>query len=88
MLFRSLSIGKQTLVCGADAQPQDLADIKAGTVTATIDQLSGQQVRGALDALVDFLREGKKPAQQVMLLTPIAITKDNLNQAERLDEVK
>ena len=50
--------------------------------------LSGQPVRGALDALVDFLREGKKPAQQVMLLTPIAITKDNLNQAERLDEVK
>jgi ABC-type sugar transport system substrate-binding protein len=68
--------------------PETLAVIKAGTVTATIDQLSGQQVRGALDALVDFLREGKKPAQQVTLLTPIAITKDNLNQAERLDEAK
>jgi len=80
-------VGKVTLI-GFDALPETLADIKAGTVTATIDQLSGQQVRGALDALVDFLREGKKPAQQVMLLTPIAITKDNLNQAERLDEVK
>jgi len=38
--------------------------------------------------LVGFLREGKKPDNQVTLLTPIAITKDNLNQAERLNEVK
>ena len=38
--------------------------------------------------LVAFLRDGKKPDQQVILLTPIAITSDNLNQAERLNEVK
>jgi len=73
---------------GFDALPETLGDIKAGTVTATIDQLSGQQVRASFDALVAFLRDGTKPAQQVTLLTPIAITKDNLNQAERLDEVK
>jgi inositol transport system substrate-binding protein len=41
-----------------------------------------------LDTLVAYLRDGKKPAEQVKLLTPIAITSDNLNQAERLDEVK
>ena len=35
-----------------------------------------------------FLREGKKPDQQVVLLTPIAITSDNLDKAERLSEVK
>jgi len=45
-------------------------------------------VRGALQTLVAFLRDGKKPDQQVTLLTPIAITSDNLNQAERLNEVK
>jgi inositol transport system substrate-binding protein len=50
--------------------------------------LSGQQTSGAWDTLVSFLRDGTKPAQQVTLLTPIAITKDNLNQAERLNEVK
>jgi inositol transport system substrate-binding protein len=55
---------------------------------ATIEQLPGGQVRGALQALVAFLRDGKKPDQQVTLLTQIAITGDNLNQAERLDEVK
>ena len=39
-------------------------------------------------ALVGFLREGKKPDQQVTLLTPIAITSENLDQAERLNEIK
>ena len=38
--------------------------------------------------LADFLKNGKKPEQQVTLLTPVAITKANLNKAERLGEVK
>jgi inositol transport system substrate-binding protein len=45
-------------------------------------------VRGAFQALIGFLRDGKKPEQALILLTPIAITSDNLNQAERLNEVK
>jgi hypothetical protein len=57
-------------------------------MTGTIEQLPGGQVRGALQTLVGFLRDGKKPDNQVILLTPIAITKDDLNQAERLNEVK
>jgi ribose transport system substrate-binding protein/inositol transport system substrate-binding protein len=80
-------VGKVVLI-GFDALPETLGDIKNGSVTATIDQLSGQQVRASFDALVAFLREGKKPEAQVTLLTPIAITKDNLDQAERLGEVK
>src|ERR1700680_3222549 len=73
---------------GFDALPEALGQIRAGNLTATIEQLPGGQVRGALQALVAFLRDGKRPDQQVTLLTPIAITGDNLNQAERLDEVK
>ena len=73
---------------GFDALPEALAQIKAGTLTATIEQMPGGQSRGAVDTLVAFLRDGKKPASQVTLLTPIAITKDNLDQAERLGEVK
>ena len=80
-------LGKVKLI-GFDALPEALGQIKAGNMTATIEQKPGGQVTGALDTLVSFLREGKKPAQQVTLLTPIAITSDNLNQAERLDEVK
>ncbi len=80
-------LGKVKLI-GFDALPEALGQIKAGNMTATIEQLPGGQVRGALHALVGFLREGKKPEQQVTLLTPIAITSENLDQAERLNEVK
>ena len=40
-----------------------------------------------MQALVKFLRDGTKP-EPLVLLTPIAITKDNLNEAERIGEVK
>jgi inositol transport system substrate-binding protein len=80
-------LGKVKLI-GFDALPEALGQIKAGNMTATIEQLPGGQVRGALHALVGFLREGKKPEQQVTLLTPIAITSENLDQAERLNEIK
>lgn len=80
-------VGKVALV-GFDALPEALSQIKAGNLTATIEQMPGGQSRGAVDTLVSFLRDGKQPASKVTLLTPIAITKDNLNQAERLNEVK
>ena len=35
--------------------------------------------------MVKFLRDGTKP-EPLVLLTPIAITKDNLDKAERLGE--
>jgi inositol transport system substrate-binding protein len=80
-------LGKVKLI-GFDALPEALGQIKGGNLTATIEQMPGGQVRGALQTLVAFLRQGKKPDQPVTLLTPIAITSDNLNQAERLSEVK
>jgi len=80
-------LGKVKLI-GFDALPEALGQIKAGNLTATIEQMPGGQVQGAMEALVAFLRDNKKPDQQVVLLTPIAITADNLDKAERLNEVK
>jgi inositol transport system substrate-binding protein len=80
-------LGKVKLI-GFDALPEALGQIKAGNMTGTIEQLPGGQVDGALQTLVTFLRDGKKPDQQVTLLTPIAITSENLDKAERLNEVK
>ena len=79
--------GKVALI-GFDALPEALQQVRDGTMTSSIEQMPGAQTRGALDALVAFLRDGTKPAEAVTLLTPIAITKDNLDQAERLNEVK
>jgi inositol transport system substrate-binding protein len=80
-------VGKVAII-GFDALPEALLQIREGNMTSTIEQMPGGQVSGAFEVLVSFLRDGKKPAQKVTLLTPIAITKDNLDQGERLGEVK
>jgi len=78
----------KVVTVGFDALPEALAQIRDGTLTATIEQMPGGQSKLAVDTLVAFLREGKQPADKVHLLTPIAITKDNLKDAERIGEVK
>jgi ribose transport system substrate-binding protein/inositol transport system substrate-binding protein len=83
---RNLS-GKIALI-GFDALPEALGRIKDGSLTATVEQFPGLQSSKALDKLVVFLREGKTPDPKVELLTPIAITKDNIAKAERLSEIQ
>ncbi len=73
-------------IIGFDALPEALGSIRDGKLTATIEQFPGGQSRGAMDALVKYLRDGTQP-EKVILLTPIAITKDNINDAERLGEL-
>jgi inositol transport system substrate-binding protein len=75
-------------VIGFDALPEALASIDAGELTASIEQFPGEQSRTALRLLVDHLRDGKAPESDLILLTPVAITKDNFDQAERLGELK
>jgi inositol transport system substrate-binding protein len=80
-------IGKVALI-GFDALPEALARVRDGSLTATVEQFPGLQSTKALDKLVSYLRTGKAPDPKVELLIPIAITKDNLNKAERLNEIK
>ncbi len=80
-------VGKVKVI-GFDALPEALAQIKAGSLTGTIEQSPGAQGSAAVSVLVAFLRDGKKPENQITLLTPIAVTADNINDAERLGEVK
>ena len=75
-------------IIGFDALPEALAQVRDGGLTATIEQFPGQQSALGVQTLVAFLKDGTKPAEKVLLLTPVAITKDNLNIAERLGEVK
>ena len=80
---------KGIVIIGFDALPEALGKVRDGELTATIEQFPGQAERAsASQILADFLKIGKKPAQQINLLTPVAITKDNLKDAERLSEVK
>jgi ABC-type sugar transport system substrate-binding protein len=75
-------------IIGFDALPEALAQVRDGGLTATIEQFPAQQSALGVQTLVAFLKDGTKPAEKVLLLTPQAVTKDNLDIAERLGEVK
>jgi ABC-type sugar transport system substrate-binding protein len=75
-------------IIGFDALPEALKEVRDGGLTATIEQFPGGQSRKAMQVLVGFIRDKAEPEAKVILLTPIAITKDNLDQSERLGEVQ
>ena len=74
-------------VIGFDALPEALGSVRDGGLLATIEQFPGGQSRGATQALVSFLRDGVEP-EAVNLLSPIAITADNIEEGERLGELE
>ena len=76
------------VIIGFDALPEALAQVRDGGLTATIEQFPGKQSATGVQILMDFINKGIKPAEQLVLLTPVAITKDNLEMGERLSEVK
>lgn len=75
-------------VYGFDALPEALKAIQSGAMRATIEQGPGEQARQSLRVAVDFLKNQKKPENANNLLTPFAVTKDNLDKAERIGEAK
>jgi ABC-type sugar transport system substrate-binding protein len=76
-----------TKAIGFDALPEALKSVKDGGLLSTVEQFPGGQSAGALKAMVDFLRNGTKPKEST-LLSPVAITKENFDKAERVGEVK
>ena len=73
-------------IIGFDALPEALASVRDGGLAATVEQFPGGQSRGAMELLVKYLRGGSTP-EKLVLLVPITITKDNINDAERLGEL-
>jgi inositol transport system substrate-binding protein len=80
-------LGLEIPIIGFDALPEALASVRDGGLAATIEQLPGGQSRGATKMLVEFLRDGVEP-EKLILLVPIAITADNIDEAERLGELQ
>jgi ABC-type sugar transport system substrate-binding protein len=73
-------------IIGFDALPEALQAIQDGTFAATVDQWPGRQTSGAMEMLIDFLRDGTEPAEHTVLIEPGLITIDNLGEAERAAE--
>lgn len=74
-------------IYGFDALPEALARVKDGSLAGTVEQFPGEQSRIAMDIAVAFARDGKQPASKLVLLTPIVVTRANLDKAERLSEM-
>lgn len=79
--------GKVTVI-GYDALPEALQQVQAGDLYGTVEQFPGEQSKTALRTLVDFLRNSKQPESEVIYITPKLITQDNINEAERIGEIK
>lgn len=79
--------GLDVAIIGFDALPEALASVRDGGLTATVEQFPGGQSAKALQTMVSHLRDGATP-EPLVLLQPITITADNIDQAERLGELK
>jgi len=77
----------QIAIFGFDALPEALQSINEGGLTGTIEQFPGGQSRQALNIAVDFVRNGTAPESSLVLLEPVMIMADNLNEAERIGEL-
>jgi ABC-type sugar transport system substrate-binding protein len=73
-------------IIGFDALPEALQAIQNGTLAATVEQWPGRQTSGAMEVLVNFLRDGTEPAEHTTLIEPGLITADNLGESERAEE--
>lgn len=72
------------VIVGFDALESALELIRAGDMTATIDQFPNRQAAQAVEIVADFIRTGKRPAEPTIMLTPEVITQENLDEASTL----
>jgi ABC-type sugar transport system substrate-binding protein len=86
--LRNRNLADRVKVIGFDALPEALASVRDGGLAGTIEQFPGGQSRRAMQVMVEYLNNGKAPESSLVLLTPIMITKDNINEGERLGEVQ
>jgi inositol transport system substrate-binding protein len=73
-------------VLGFDAIPEALRLVQKGELAVTVEQSPSRQIRTALRQIVEHIRNGAE--MKSVSIEPVLITKDNINDAERLSEVK
>ena len=73
-------------IYGFDALPEALVAVRDGTMAGTVEQFPGEQSRTAVRIAVAFAKDGTAPESDLVLLTPVVIGQDNLDQAERIGE--
>ncbi len=77
---------KGVKVIGFDATPEALKLVRGGEMSATVEQSPTTQARAALRQLVARIRN-RTPMTGASIV-PVLITQSNINQAERIGEVR
>jgi inositol transport system substrate-binding protein len=85
---KARNLQNKVKVIGFDALPEALASVRDGGMAGTVEQFPAQQSKTAVDILMNYVKTKEKPQKDLVLLTPIVITKANLSKAERLGEMK
>jgi len=85
---KARGLADKVKIIGFDALPEALAAVRDGGLAGTVEQFPGGQSRKAMQIMVEHLKDQKAPESDLVLLTPIVITKDNLDKSERLGELK
>lgn len=85
--LRTLDLVDQIPILAFDAGPEALLAVRDGGLAGTVDQFPGLQSRTAVQILSTFVTSGERPEEVVNLIIPRMISKDNLDEAERIGEV-
>jgi ABC-type sugar transport system substrate-binding protein len=77
-----LTAGKQTIVCGVDAQPESLSAVSAGTQFNTVTHSPYLEAFWAVEAMDNYLKHHTKPpgsfANGDVLVPQVVVTKANI----------
>jgi ABC-type sugar transport system substrate-binding protein len=84
----ALGLQDDIAIFGFDALPEALASIRDGGLDGSVEQWPGGQSRTAMRVAVLNARGCAYDAEPLVYLTPIMITADNLDQAERIGELE
>jgi len=85
---KAKGVADKVKIIGFDALPEALGAVRDGALAGTVEQFPGGQSRKAMQIMVALLKDKTKPESDLVLLTPIMITKSNLDKSERLGELK
>ena len=85
---KGLGIADQVVIIGYDALPEALIAVRDGDLWGTVDQFPGEQSRVGLRTLSDFIWNGNMPAEHDIFIEPKMINQENLDEAERADEIQ
>ena len=84
--IHGMGLSDKVKLVSFDAYPEALKAVKAGEMIGTVEQGPSKQIRTALQQVVAKIRDGAEI--KTVIVQPVLITADNIEKAERYNEIK